>query len=143
MFPQTFYRVLIDALYNYCLRWNLTVNLNKSKIMIFRRATRISKHLKLHFSKNGMDIITFSLSFKKHLVNRFSVSKLAINTSWIKYINHTKLSKSNKLKIFQSASRSVMFYALQVCGYANYGEVQKLFRFFIQKKNTKFSLNNT
>lgn len=134
---------MIDALYNYCLKWSLTVNLNKSKIMIFRRGPRISKHLNWHFGNENIEIvnsykylgveITYNLSFKKYLTNKLASSKLAINSTWLKYINHPQISKSNKLKIFNSASRSIMFYAAQVWGYEKFDEVEKLFRYFIKK----------
>lgn len=67
---------MINSVYNYYLRWKLSVNLNKSKIMTFRRATKISNHfcnsdavIFNSYKYLGVDNI-FNLSFKKLLVNR-------------------------------------------------------------------------
>lgn len=134
---------MIDALFSYCTMWCLKVNLNKSKIVVFRSGPRISSNLNWKFGNDCIDIvnsykylgidITYNLSFKKHLQNKLAASKLAINSTWSKYINHPKISKHNKLRIFHAASRSIMLYAAQVWGYQKYDEVEKLFRFFIKK----------
>lgn len=134
---------MIDALQGYCLRWSLRVNLLKSKIMVFRKGTRISQNLKWHYGEANIEIvnnyvylgvdITYNLSFRSHLRNKLSASKVAISSTWSKYINNPKISKANKLKIFDAASKSIMFYAAQIWGYEKYDDVEKLFRFFIKK----------
>lgn len=134
---------MIDALYSYCSTWCLKVNLDKSKIIVFRSGSRISTNLNWQYGDDNIEIvnsykylgvdITYNLSFKKHLNNKLAASKLAINSTWSKYINHPKISKDNKLKIFHAASRSIMLYSAQVWGYQKYDEVEKLFRFFIKK----------
>ncbi|KAI8117895.1 hypothetical protein CVS40_10331 [Lucilia cuprina] len=134
---------MINALHKYCQIWCLKANLTKSKIIVFRSSPRISSSLKWHYGDEDVEIvnsykylgvdINFNLSFNNHLKNKLSASKLAINTTWSKYINNPKISKNNKLKIFQSASRSIMFYAAQIWGYTKYDIVEKLFKFFIKK----------
>lgn len=134
---------MIDCLHRYCLTWSLRVNLDKSKIMIFRTGPRVSKNLRWQFGDEPVDIvnnykylgveINYNLSFKKHLKNKLATAKLAINSTWSSYIKHPKISKSNKLKIFVTASTSIMFYASQVWGYKKYDDVEKLFKFFIKK----------
>lgn len=47
---------------------------------------------------------------------------------------HPKISKKkNYLKIFNTASRSIMFYGAQAWGYKKYDSVEKLFNFFHKK----------
>ncbi|KAI8115888.1 hypothetical protein CVS40_11966 [Lucilia cuprina] len=65
----------------------------------------------------GVDI-NFNLSFNNHLKNKLQLP------NWLlilraKYINNPKISKNNKLKVFQSASRSIMFYAAQIWAIPN------------------------
>lgn len=134
---------MIDALHKYCLMWSLKVNLSKAKIVVFRNSPRISADLRWHYGNDNIEIvnsytylgveITYNLSFKKHLQNKLSASKIAIASTWSKYINHPNISKKNKLKIFDACSKSIMFYAAQVWGYERYDDVEKLFRFFIKK----------
>ena len=134
---------MIDALYSYCTTWSLNLNLEKSKILIFRASNRSPSNINLKYGEQEIEIVnsykylgvelTFNLSFKKHLSNKLSTSKMAINSTWSKYINHPSISKTNKLTIFNAASKSIMLYAAQVWGFKEYEDVEKLFRFFIKK----------
>lgn len=60
-------------------------------------------------------------------------SKNVINSTWSGFIKNQDIVHSNKLKIYEAASRSVMCYASQVWGYRQYEQVEKLLRFFIKK----------
>jgi len=136
-------QLMIDALYNYCSTWGLSVNLNKSKAMIFRKGARLPANL--HWSYNGQPIeivkeykylgviLTYNLSFQKHLDERLKSSKVAICSTWLNYLNNPKIALSNKIKIFTAAARSILMYAAQIWGYIEFDQVEKLFRFFIKK----------
>lgn len=99
--------------------------------------------MKWHYGEDNIEIvnnyvylgvdITYNLSFRSHLKNKLSASKVAISSTWSKYINNPKISNVNKLKIFNAASKSIMLYAAQIWGYVKYDDVEKLFRFFIKK----------
>ena len=69
----------------------------------------------------------------KHLESKLSSAKTAINATWLEYIRNPKISLSNKLKIFITAAKSILFYGAQVWGFVRYEQVEKLFRFFIKK----------
>jgi len=58
---------------------------------------------------------------------------MAISSTWSDYIRNPKISSNNKLKIFDAASRSVLFYGAQIWGCKRYDDVEKLLRFFIKK----------
>ena len=136
-------QIMIDSLHSYCLTWSLNVNLSKSKVLVFRTGNRISSSLNFRFGNNDIEIvnrykylgveISFNLSFKNHLETKLSTAKLAINSTWSKYINHPHISKLNKLKIFNAASSSILLYGAQVWGIRKYDEVERLLRFFIKK----------
>lgn len=136
-------QAMIDRLHVYCTTWSLSVNLSKSKVIVFRTGSRLSHSLAFKYGYDNIEIlnsykylgvdITYNLSFKKHLQNKLSSAKLAINSTWSKYINHPLISKENKTKIFNAASRSIMFYAAQIWGFQKYDEVEKLLRFFVKK----------
>lgn len=134
---------MIDALYDYCNIWGLTVNLAKSKIIIFREGSRISKSLNFSYGEKKIELVneykylgvllTYNLSYHKHLELKLATAKTAINATWLSYIFNPEISTANKLKIFYAASRSIMFYGAQVWGFKQYEQVEKLFRFFIKK----------
>lgn len=136
-------QMMINSLHVYSNLWHLKVNLAKSKVLVFRSGTRISNNLKWMYGENEIDIVNsykylgmdlcYNLSFSKHLENKLTTSKMAISSSWSKYINHPKIYNKNKLKIFGAVSRSIMFYGAQIWGYRKYDIVEKLFRFFIKK----------
>ena len=134
---------MINALYNYCNLWCLKLNLNKSKIVVFRKSPRLSSNLKWNFGTENIEIVNdykylgillnYKLSFTKHLEEKLSASKLAINTTWLSYIHHPKISISNKLKIFHAAAKSIMFYGAPIWGYLKFDVVEKLLRYFLKK----------
>lgn len=134
---------MINALYSYCQLWELKVNMSKSKVMIFREGSRISRSLSWSFGDNSIEIvneykylgmlITYNLSNQKHFDAKLATAKNAINATWLSYMHNSKISIVNKLKIFNAAARSIMFYGAQVWGYKQYDQVEKLFRYFIKK----------
>lgn len=142
---------MINTLYDYCNQWSLKINLEKSKIMIFRTCTRVSQNTRWKFGNNEIDVVndykylginlTFNLSFKKHLESKLALSKTAINANWLNYIHDPKINFSNKLKIFHSAAKSIMFYGAQVWGFLSFDAVEKLLRYFL--KNMLYLPKNT
>lgn len=134
---------MIDSLHAYCATWSLSVNLSKSKVMIFRKSPRLAQNLNWHYGMETIEIVnsytylgvdlTYNLSFNKHLQNKLSASKISISSTWSKYISNTKISSNNKFKIFNAASKSIMLYAAQVWGYVRYDCVEKLLRFYVKK----------
>jgi len=136
-------QVMINAFYAYCDTWGLTVNLEKTNVVVFRKGPRLSSNLSWKFGSENIEIknsykylgikLNYNLNFKNHLEERLSTSKIAICATWSNYLRNPKISNANKLKIFYACSRSIMFYGAQVWGYKRYEEVEKLFRFFIKK----------
>lgn len=134
---------MIDALHDYCHKWCLNINLTKSKVVVFRSGTRISSNLAWFYGNEQIEIVneykylginlTYNLSYKKHLDAKLVSAKTAINASWLSYMHNPQIKLSNKMKIFDSAAKSIMFYGSQVWGYERYEQVEKLFRFFIKK----------
>ena len=79
---------MINVLFNYCQMWSLKVNMNKSKILVFRNGPRISHNLKWNFCEDSTDIgnsykylgieLTYNLSYWKHLKWQLSLPGLSI-----------------------------------------------------------------
>ena len=73
--------------------WNLKVNMDKFKVLVFRNGPRISHNLKWNFGKDSIDIVTsykylvmeltYNLSFRKHLKNKLVIAKMAIASTWL------------------------------------------------------------
>ena len=48
---------MINVLFNYCQMWNLKVNMDKSKVLVFRNGPRIPHNLKCNFGEDSIDIV--------------------------------------------------------------------------------------
>ena len=79
----------------------------------------------------NISVLIDNISFTKNLERKLSSAKIAINSTWLIYIHNTKINLSIKMKIFNTACKSIMFYGAQIYGFERYEQVEKLFRFFI------------
>lgn len=134
---------MIDNLCIYCKKWNLVVNLQKSKILIFRNGGRKAASETWKYDDKDIEIVnqykylgilfTHNLNFNKHLKEKLSVSKFAINQTWNKIMRNKTIQNSSKIKIFESCIKTILCYGSQVWGINEYDEVEKLQRFFFKK----------
>lgn len=134
---------MINALHIYCEQWSLNVNLLKSKVLIFRKSPRLPTNIRFIYGTDCIEIVneytylgvnlTYNLAFIKHLESKLASAKMAINATWLNYIHDPNIKISNKMKIFQAAAKSILFYGAQVWGFTRYEQVEKLLRFFIKK----------
>ena len=134
---------MIDKLYKYCVLWDLKVNLSKSKIMVFRKAGRISKNLSWTYGDQQIDIVpTYKYlginfvstgKFGSHLDIQMGVAKIALNSIYKNIFYLQARNIDAYLRVFNSVARSVLCYAAQVWGFQKWEIVERLLRFFIKK----------
>ena len=134
---------MINKLYKYCDLWDLKVNLNKSKIMVFRKKGKLKKSYKWKYGNNYIEVVTsykylgvnFTSTgqFGNHLNLQLAVAKMGLNTVYRSFFNLQSHNIDSYFKLFDSVSRSVLCYAAQVWGFEKYEVVEKLQRFFIKK----------
>ncbi|XP_059226649.1 uncharacterized protein LOC131998381, partial [Stomoxys calcitrans] len=138
--------VLQQMIYNleeYCKLWTVEVNLNKSKIMVFRKGGRIARNENWTFKSNPVTItseycylgvtLTPSMSFSKHVEKRNQAAKTSINSTWNDFLKKQDVPLQSKWKLFLAVSRSIQSYAAQVWGYKHFEEVDKLQTYFIKR----------
>lgn len=140
--PETL-QTMINSLAEYCDRWNLQVNLDKSKIVIFRKGGKRASSEKWVYKDSEIEVVnsykylgvklTYNMSLKPHLEEKLNLSKSCINATWSSLLNDKEIKPSSKFKIFEATARSIMFYAAQVWGFQKYEETEKLLRFFIKR----------
>lgn len=134
---------MINRLEMYCDQWKMEVNLEKSEMLIFRKAGRISQRekwfykgeqvkLASEFSYLGV-ILTPKMSFGKHVKSRNLKAKNSVNATWKDFLNKKTVTLKSKYKLFQSVSRSIQTYAAQIWGFDHFEEIDKLQRFFIKR----------
>ena len=134
---------MINKLHKYCDLWDLKVNLNKSKIMVFRKKGRLKKSYNWKYGNSAIEVVTsykylginFTSTgqFGSHLNTQLAVAKMGLNTIYRSIFNLQSRNIDSYFKLFESVSRSVLCYAAQVWGFEKYDVVEKLLRFFIKK----------
>jgi len=116
----------INIIERYCERWNLELNLQKSKIMVFRKGGRLSAREKWHFRGEEIEIVnrykylgvilTPRLSFIPHLESRISNAKIGINQLLPTFFVKDGISLGAKMRVFNAICRAIVCYAGQVWG---------------------------
>ena len=137
-------QLMINRLGVYCNRWNLEVNLQKSKMMIFRGGGgRYSRNEKWKYNGQTVDIVreykylgvllTSNLNMKKHLEGKLAEAKRAISSLWERCIRNRYVEHSSKQKLFRSTALSILFYGAQVWGHSSFESVEKFLRYFVKR----------
>ncbi|XP_039276148.1 uncharacterized protein LOC120349696 [Nilaparvata lugens] len=134
---------MINNLERYCEMWNLKVNLDKSKIMVFRNGGKLAGCEKWTFKNEQIEcvnrykylgvVLTPTLNFEAHLKEKSDKAKLAVNLAWRGLLNSDNIDFTAKCKWFKACARAVLCYGAQVWGYRQYDTVEKFQRFFIKK----------
>ncbi|KAL7726361.1 hypothetical protein ACLKA6_001578 [Drosophila palustris] len=135
---------MINFTYNYCIIWNLQINLDKSKIMCIKDTRgRLARNEK--WTLNGSEIevvkeykylgavLTPTMSFNKHLQQKLKEAKAAINSTWSSILVKKEVKSSIKYKLFEATSKAIMCNSAQVWGHTKYDEVEKLLLFFTKR----------
>lgn len=136
-------QLMINKLKRYCDQWGLSVNLDKSKIMIFRRGGRLGKGDKWKWEGNNIGIVnkykylgitlTPRLSFTTHAEERSTVARFALNNVWNHLYTHNRIPVSSKWAIFNSVCRAILGYGMPAWGYKYNGEFEGFQRYAIKK----------
>lgn len=141
--PETL-QLMINRLAEYCSLWSLVVNLEKSKVMIFKNGGgRNCSNENWTFNGEQVGIVneykylgvylTKNLSLEKHLKEKLTKAKTAINTTWKKCFANKNIAHSSKYKVLEAVAESILFYAAQVWGSKRYDAVEKLLRYYIKR----------
>lgn len=136
-------QLMINRLAAYCEKWGLTINTEKSKVMVFSRTNQRDVNHRWFFRDSCLDVanehkylgvkLNSTLDFRKHLTEKSNASQSLINLTWKKLFLNPHINLSVKYKIFEAVLRSSLCYAAQVWGVYENEEIEKLQRNFIKK----------
>jgi hypothetical protein len=134
---------MINQLEKYNDRWNLTLNLNKSKVMVFKKRGKLSLNEKWNYKGNEIEIaneykylgilLKPNLKIESHIKSKITAAKFGINSVWKGLITRSEYPISAKYRIFDSVFRSVVSYGSQVWGYERVETLEKFQRYFLKK----------
>ena len=116
----------LDILKDYCTRWKLTVNTQKSKIMVFRKGGQLPRNLKFYYSNVELSIAdsfsylgvvftpggSFSLA-PNTLSGQAQKAIFRLNSYLYKF---TDISPYHRLELFDKLVAPIMNYSAEVWG---------------------------
>ena len=115
----------LDVLVNYCNRWKLKVNIDKTKIMVFRKGGVLPRNLTFYYNGQQLEIVnkfeylgvvfTASSSFsecKNTLAGQAQKAFFQLNKYLYKF---TFLSPRHKLELFDKLILPILNYGGEVC----------------------------
>lgn len=125
----------LDNLHAYCNRWCLTVNVEKTKVMIFRRGGRLCKSDRWLFGTHEVEVVnkikylgivfTSSGSFneaQKCLAEQRQKAVFALHKYCSKFIN---LTPAHYCNLFDKLVLPVLCYGCEVWGFHRGEEIEK------------------
>jgi hypothetical protein len=135
----------LDSLYSYCCRWNLTVNVDKTKIMVFRKGGRLDNNSKWFFNNQEIEIVgsfnylgvvfTSGGSFMQ-ATKTLAGKGLRSLHALMSLVRNMKVPLNIMFNLFDSYVLSVLNYGSEVWGFFNSEVLER-----VQKKFCKWVLN--
>ncbi|KAI5729013.1 hypothetical protein M8J77_024205 [Diaphorina citri] len=123
---------MLSIFNDYCNKKELSVNTEKTNVMIFRRKGRISSNYKFFFNNKELKIVTSYLYLgvlftpqicfrenSKRAINKAAKASAVTNNLWAKTGVH---SWENKMTLYHAIVKSTLLYAAEVWG-SRYQEI--------------------
>jgi len=131
----------LNAVKEYCDLWKLTVNLKKTKVLIFSRG-KIKKIPKFYYGEAQVDV-DFSYTYLGVLINYNGRSQKAI-AKQVKQARKASFNLSTKVRklrlpidvhieLFDKVVLPVLLYGSEVWGYENLDHIEVFYRKFLKR----------
>lgn len=145
-------QLMINRLEKYCDDWGLTVNLNKSKAMVFRNGFGIyARNERWYYKGERIENVkeytylgfqvTPNLNFEKHLKIRAGEAKAALSITWKKCMESKCIKPHIKHNIYQTTSVMTLLYAAQCFGFKKSDTIEGVQRYYL-KRSFKLPFNS-
>ena len=116
-------QLTLDKLHSYCLRWNLQINVKKSKAMVFNKTGKIPKNVSFNVGDSALPLVNrfkylgtilsssgSQIPAAKSLCDKTSKAYFALRTVLQKFNYEPPLS----LKIFDTALKPILMYNCEI-----------------------------
>ena len=126
----------LDVLSNCCTNMKLAVNINKTKIMVFRKGGYLGRREQWFFDGHKLDVVnnycylgfnfTTMLSVKRgteHLATKGKKAVIQLNKAFQKY---KEMSSNTFFKIFDAKIQPVLLYASEIWGLSKLDHIEKV-----------------
>ncbi|MES9881290.1 MAG: reverse transcriptase family protein [Sedimenticola sp.] len=134
----------LTEFHKYCVEWKLTVNINKSKILIFSKG-RPAKRSNFFLNDTKLEIVTEykylgifmsqSGSFtnaKKHIANQATKAMYSL----LSKVRELNLPVDIQIDLFEKTIKPILLYGSEIWGYGNNEVIER-----VQLKYYKYALN--
>ncbi len=133
----------LDLLSSYCNKWELTVNVEKSKIVIFRKGGRVAKKERWLYHGNELEVVsTFkylgiifssSGSFSECQKVLSEQDSKALFSLYRVFHANIHISVAIQYQLFQSLIQPILCYGCEVWGFREADAVERVHLKFIKK----------
>lgn len=135
---------MIDRLYEYCVEWKMSVNLDKSEVMVMRKGGgRSAASERWTFAGDDIRvvkrykylgvIIRPGLNFEHCLKDRVAAARTSVNIVWTKFVSDKSISFESKMKLFNAVCRSIACYGCAIWGVNEYTVLERLNKWFVKR----------
>ena len=119
----------LDVLYDYCLKWKLKVNINKTKVMVFRSGGTLRRNLSFVYNDHQIEIVrnftylgvvftsggSFTDTFEM-LAGQARKAIVRLNKYLYKF---TQITPKHYLDLFDKLIKPILQYGSEVWGFSN------------------------
>jgi hypothetical protein len=132
----------MDILKDYCERWKLTVNINKTKVMIFRKGGRLPRNIRVMYNGSEIEIvnkftylgIVFSCggSFE-HTYDALSGQALKAIFKMKQYLQKfTYIDIKHKIELFDKLIKPILCYGCEIWGMNKADKIENIHTHFLK-----------
>ena len=133
----------LDVLLNYCNRWKLTVNVSKTKVMVFRKGGMLPRNMAFFYNGERLEIVkefkylgmvfTIGGSFSEAqntLAGQAQKAIFKLNKYLYKF---TYISPKHKLDLFDKLISPILNYSSEVWGFIQANSIERVHLQFCKK----------
>lgn len=132
----------LDILHDYCVRWKLYLNTDKTKVIVFRRGGRLAKREKWKFDNKNLEVVKYikylgvifsqTGSFRQSCTSISDKAKKATFALLKKTNNFPFLSPSILYDLYVKTVVPVMCYGCEIWGFSNVEAIERAHLWFLK-----------
>ncbi|XP_053403102.1 uncharacterized protein LOC128558242 [Mercenaria mercenaria] len=142
----------LDLLAEYCIKWKLTVNIDKTKIIVFRKGGRLAQNEHWTYSDIEIDVVeqfnylgfvvSSGGSFRRGIDTLTGKALKAMNSIYT-LTKDMDIPINIHLNLFDSYVSSILCYSSEIWGFSTADKIERVHRKFIKRiLNVKMSTSN-
>ena len=133
---------MLDALLTYTKKWNLTVNIDKTKILVFRNGKKLTGHVNWTYDGKNIEVVDqfnylgmlFNYNGKftqtqRHVAEQGRKALFAISST----LKNFNFNLETKCAIFDTYVSSILNYGCEIWGFHKAPDVEKLHLSFLKR----------